>query len=202
MARYTGPTAKRWRRIGQVPPDGSGVAVTRRNFPPGQHGMRRGAKLSEYGQQLREKQKAKATYGILERQFVNVYKKSDRKTGVTGENMMRMLEMRLDNVVYRLGFAETRKQARQVVTHGHVRVNDKKVSIPSALVKTGDKISFKEAYAARFKDRDEDSPLPEINIGWLTRQDKELTGTVVTEPERMDMEASINEQLIVEYYSR
>ncbi len=202
MARYTGPTARRWRRVGQIPPDGSGTAVARRNFPPGQHGLRRGAKLSEFGQQLREKQKAKYTYGLLERQFANLYRKADRKSGVTGENLMRMLERRLDNVVFRLGLASTRAQARQLVNHGHVLVGGAKVDIPSYQVSEGEEVSFAAGYRKQFEqDLDKDT-LGQAVPDWLSLNKSKLTGNVVALPTRLDIDASINEQLIVEYYSR
>jgi len=202
VARYTGPTARRWRRVGQIPPDGSGTAVARRNFPPGQHGLRRGAKLSEFGQQLREKQKAKYTYGLLERQFANLYRKADRKSGVTGENLMRMLERRLDNVVFRLGLASTRAQARQLVNHGHVLVGGAKVDIPSYQVSEGEEVSFAAGYRKQFEqDLDKDT-LGQAVPDWLSLNKSKLTGNVVALPTRLDIDASINEQLIVEYYSR
>jgi small subunit ribosomal protein S4 len=203
VARYTGPTAKRWRRIGQVPPDGNGAAVSRRNYPPGQHGLRRRTKVSEYGQQLAEKQKAKYTYGILERQFAGYYRKADQARGVTGETLMQLLEQRLDNVVFRLGLAATRAQARQAVTHGHVRVNDKKVAIPSAQVAPDDVITFSDRQLARLKETLDlealkDAPVPD----WLALDAKKLSGTVRAVPDRRAIDATINEQLIVEYYSR
>jgi len=203
VARYTGPKARRWRRLGQVPPEGVAITVSRRNFPPGQHGLRRGAKLSEFGQQLHEKQKAKYTYGILERQFAGYYRKADKQTGVTGENLMRMLEVRLDNVVYRLGLAASRHQARQLVTHGHVRVNDRKVSIPSASVSVGDQVAFTEKYRVVAKEKIDLEALKQAPIpDWLQLNVKELSGSVLAEPARVEMDNTINEQLIVEYYSR
>lgn len=203
MARYTGPTAKRWRRIGQMPPDGSGTAVGRRNYPPGQHGLRRGGKLSEFATQLREKQKARYTYGLLERQFRNYYRKADRQSGVTGENLMRMLELRLDNVVFRLGLTETRSEARQLVTHGHVLVNGKKVKSPSFAVPEGEVISFSEKFAKGYKERtDLDALKSKGTPGWLTLDAVKLSGKIVSEPGRADIDAAVNEQLIVEFYSR
>lgn len=203
MARYTGPTARRWRRLGATPPDGSGVAVQRRNYPPGQHGLRRGAKQSEYGTQLKEKQKAKYTYGVLERQFRRYYGIAERKEGMTGENLMRLLELRLDNVVFRLGLATTRAQARQAVTHGHVRVNGKKVSIPSAAVAEGDEISLSDKLKKVVSARGEQDATTEINVpNWLKLDAKSLSGKVLNAPARSDIDAAINEQLIVEFYSR
>lgn len=203
MARYTGPTAKRWRRLGQIPSDGSTTAVQRRNYPPGQHGLRRRSKVSEFGQQLAEKQKAKYTFGILERQFAGYYRKADKKAGVTGENLMLMLECRLDNVIYRLGLAETRAQARQVVTHGHVKINDRKVDIPSYQVSPGEEITFADRYRSGLKERLDPETLKNYPVpDWLQLNQKSLQGTVRVLPTRTEMESTINEQLIVEYYSR
>ncbi|MEX1113016.1 MAG: 30S ribosomal protein S4 [Patescibacteria group bacterium] len=203
MARYTGPKARRWRRLGQVPPDGSGTAVTRRSYPPGQHGLRRGARLSEFGTQLREKQKARYTYGLLERQFRNYYRKADRQSGITGENLMRMLELRLDNVIFRLGIAETRAQARQFVGHGHVRVNGRKVKSPSYAVSAGDEITLAESFAKAYRERtDLDALKGKNQPDWLQFDATKLTGKVIAEPGRQEIDATINEQLIVEFYSR
>lgn len=205
MARYTGPKARRWRRIGQTPSDGSATAVQRRNYPPGQHGLRRGAKLSEYGTQMHEKQKAKYTYGLLERQFRRYYREADKKSGMTGENLMKSLELRLDNVVYRLGLAASRAQARQAVSHGHVKVNGRKVDIPSAAVKPEDKIELSDAYRKALAERREQDKeaVKEAEVpSWLKLDSKALTGQVLQVPERSEIDAAINEQLIVEFYSR
>lgn len=203
MARYTGPTARRWRRLGATPPDGSGVAVQRRNYPPGQHGLRRGAKQSEYGTQLKEKQKAKYTYGVLERQFRRYYGIAERQSGMTGENLMRLLELRLDNVIFRLGLATTRAQARQSVTHGHVRVGGKKVDIPSYEISEGDEITLTDKFKKTVADRGEQDAKTEIDVpGWLKLDSKSLSGKVLAVPGRSDIDAAINEQLIVEFYSR
>ena len=203
MARYTGPTARRWRRLGVVPPDGSGVAVQRRNYPPGQHGLRRGAKQSEYGTQLKEKQKAKYTYGVLERQFRRYYGIADRRSGMTGENLMRLLELRLDNVVFRLGLSPTRAGARQAVTHGHVRVGGKKVDIPSCEVGEGDEITLADKFKKTVEARGEQDATTEINVpSWLKLDSKSLSGKVLSVPNRSEIDATINEQLIVEFYSR
>lgn len=203
MARYTGPKARRWRRIGQVPPEGTAVTVTRRLFPPGMHGQGRRSKQSEYAVQLQEKQKAKYTFGILERQFANYYKKADKKTGVTGENLMRALEMRLDNVVYRLGLAESRMQSRQLVTHGHVLVNGQKTSVPSYEIKEGDEITLAEKYRKGLAERLDPDHLTNHNPpDWIQLVPKSLSGRILARPTRQDMDATINEQLIVEYYSR
>ena len=203
MARYTGPKARRWRRLGQVPSDGSALAVSRRNYPPGQHGLRRGAKLSEFGQQLQEKQKAKYTYGLLERQFAGYYRKADKAHGVTGENLMRLLEMRLDNVVFRLGLAQSRNQARQMVSHGHVRVNGTKTGAPSYQVAVGDVITVSDKFTKVIRGVNQDEePNTDQVPNWLTLDAKKLEGKVISEPARTDIDATINEQLIVEYYSR
>lgn len=203
MARYTGPTARRWRRVGQIPPDGSSTAVQRRNYPPGQHGLRRAPKPSEFSQQLNEKQKAKYTYGLLERQFVNYYRKADRRQGVTGEILMQMLERRLDNVLFRLSLATTRSQARQAVTHGHVQVNGRRVDIPSYQTKPGDTVTFGDKYRQGLKDRIDLEALKDARVpDWLKLNPSKLSGEVVSLPTRSDIDASINEQLIVEFYSR
>lgn len=205
MARYTGPKARRWRRLGATPSDGSATAVQRRNYPPGQHGLRRGAKLSEYGTQLQEKQKAKYTYGLLERQFRRYYREADQQAGMTGENLMKLLELRLDNVVYRLGLAASRAQARQAVSHGHVLVNGKKLDIPSAAVKAEDTIELSDAYRKALAERREQDKeaVKEAEVpSWLKLDSKALTGQVLSTPERSDIDAAINEQLIVEFYSR
>ena len=205
MARYTGPKARRWRRLGATPADGSLTAVQRRNYPPGQHGLRRGAKLSEFGTQLQEKQKAKYTYGLLERQFRRYYREADKQSGMTGENLMKLLELRLDNVVYRLGLAMSRAQARQAVTHGHIKVNGQKLDIPSAAVKPEDTIELSDAYRKSLSDRQEQNKeaVKETDVpNWLKLDSKALTGQVLQVPERSDIDAAINEQLIVEFYSR
>jgi small subunit ribosomal protein S4 len=205
MSRYTGPKAKRWRRIGQVPADGSATAVQRRTYPPGQHGLRRRAKLSEYAQQLHEKQKARYTYGLQERQFANYYREADASRGVTGVVLMQILELRLDNVVFRLGLAKTRGQARQIVSHGHVRVNGKKVTIPSYRVSEKDAIALSDSYTktvAKSRGDEEESEFEVTVPDWLSADQKKLTGTVLAVPDREQIDASINEQLIVEYYSR
>lgn len=205
MARYTGPKARRWRRLGATPSDGSLTAVQRRNYPPGQHGLRRGAKLSEYGTQLQEKQKAKYTYGLLERQFRRYYREADKQSGMTGENLMKKLELRLDNVVYRLGLSPSRAGARQAVTHGHVKVNGKKLDIPSAATKPEDTIELSDTYRKALTARQEENKesVKETDVpNWLKLDSKALTGQVLSVPERSDIDAAINEQLIVEFYSR
>ena len=197
MARYTGPLHKKMKALGMVAQERS------RGRGP-QRGPRR--RQSQYGIQLQEKQKARLLYGVLERQFSNYYREAARRSGVTGDNLIQLLESRLDNVVYRLGFAGTRRQARQLVNHGHIQVNGKKVDIPSFQVKPGQKITW--------KDKSKSSGLFEVisaNTGmgkttqvpsWLRVNPDEATGEVATLPNAMEGEASIDTRQIVEYYSR
>lgn len=177
-------------------------ALERRNYPPGQHGKRKG-RLIGYGAQLREKQKVKRIYGILERQFRNYFKKASLKKGVTGEILLTMLEKRLDNVVYRLGFATSRPQARQLVTHGHILVNGRKVDIPSYQIKPQDEISVSEkakknVYVINAVESAKGRGIPE----WLELDRENFKGKVLREPQRSDILYPINEQLIVELYSK
>ena len=201
MARYTGPKTKIARKFGE-PIFGEDKVLQRRNFPPGQHGQNKRRKTSEYGVQLREKQKAKYTYGVLEKQFRNLYNKASRLKGVTVVILLQLLEARLDNVVYRMGIAESKPQARQFVLHGHITVNGKKVDIPSFRVNAGDVIAVKESSASkeRFKQISEQSarPLPK----WLTFDLEQLKGTVVALPDRDDIDLTIEEHYIVELYSK
>lgn len=177
--------------------------IDRRNYPPGQHGQSRRSKISEYGQQLREKQKVRRIYGILERQFRNYYERSLKQTGRTGDTLVKLLERRLDNVVYRLGFAPSRKAARQLVLHGHFLVNNKAVDVPSYLLNPGDVVQVREkskklelihSSMKRMKDT---AMLP-----WLSLDKASLTGTFLQIPERADVPLNANEQLIVELYSK
>ncbi|HXG38185.1 MAG TPA: 30S ribosomal protein S4 [Bacteroidota bacterium] len=177
--------------------------VDRRNYPPGQHGQSRRSKISEYGQQLREKQKVRRMYGILERQFRNYYERSLKQTGRTGDTLVKLLERRLDNVVYRMGFAPSRKAARQLVLHGHFLVNNKVVDVPSYLLNPGDVVQVREkskklelihSSMKRMKDT---AMLP-----WLSLDKASLTGTFLQIPERADVPLNANEQLIVELYSK
>jgi small subunit ribosomal protein S4 len=180
--------------------------MERRPYPPGLHGRQaefRRRKESDYGLQLRAKQKAKRTYGILERQFRRYFEEAERRRGVTGANLLTLLESRLDNVVYRLGFATSRAQARQLVRHGHIDVNGRKVDIPSYLVEPGDVLSVRARSRENtyFKDLAldlEHRAVPE----WLSRDDETMTGRMMAAPEREDIDVTFNEQLIVEYYSR
>ena len=178
-------------------------AINRRPYPPGQHGQRR-SKLTDYGQQLREKQKARRIYGIQEKQFRNYFFKADRMKGVTGENLLRLLERRLDNVVYRMGFSHSRAQARQLVRHNHVRVNDKKVDIASFLVKEGDVISIRDKSQkfAFVQDALEANAGRLHLIPWVEVTPKEFTGTVKALPNRDEIDTDVKEQLIVELYSK
>lgn len=174
----------------------------RRSSPPGMNTMRR-RKVSEYGLQLREKQKVRKSYSVLERQFRNYFAKADQRKGVTGENLLRMLEMRLDNVVYRMGFASSRAQARQLVTHGHFAVNGRPTNVPSFATKVGDRIEVRESRRGReyFKTADQvirAAQIPE----WVSVDPAKLSGTVLAEPAREQMPLEFNEQLVVEYYSR
>ncbi len=202
MARYTGPRCRLSRREGVNLGLKKRWSLDKREAPPGQHGFRRG-KLSNYGLQLREKQKAKRIYGILEKQFKNYYLKATAAKGVTGTVLLQYLETRLDNVVYRLGFAITRAQARQIVGHGLVRVNGRKVNIASAPVKVGDEISFssKDATTKYLKKN------LELNDGWdvpsWLQADKDaFKGKVIRIPAREEISLPVNEQLIIELYSK
>ncbi|HEY8931914.1 MAG TPA: 30S ribosomal protein S4 [Rariglobus sp.] len=202
MARYTGPTTRISRRFGQ-PIFGATKAFEKRNFPPGQHGPKLRRKLSEYAVGLNEKQKLRYTYGLLERQFRRTFEIAKRERGVTGERFLQLLETRLDSVVYLLGFAKSRSAARQLVGHGHVRVNGHKVDIASAVVKAGDEIEIKNVassrqLAQRNLEENRARPVP----GWLTLNAEQFKATVTRLPNRDEIASDINEQLIVEFYSR
>ncbi len=209
MARYTGAVCRLCRREGTklflkgTKCHSDRCPIEKRNFPPGMHGKDRKAKIVGYGLQLHEKQKAKRMYFTLEGQFRAYYEKANRATGVTGELLIQQLERRLDNVAYRLGFAISRRQARQVVRHGHVQVNGKKVNIPSYQVNVGDEIAIREGarklviveqgtqYAAQ-------NPAP----AWLEANFENMSGRVLSLPKRKDVNLPVNEQLIVELYSK
>jgi small subunit ribosomal protein S4 len=209
MARYTGAVCRLCRRDGvKLFLKGSRCfsekcAIDKRNFPPGQHGQARAKKIVGYGLQLREKQKAKRIYFTLETQFRAYYEKASNKTGVTGELLLQQLERRLDNVAYRIGYAISRRQARQIVRHGHVSVNGKKVNIPSFQVKIGDVIEIREkskkleilASSQQFA-----SGLGQVP--WIAIDREALTGKIVALPRREDIQLPVNEQLIVELYSK
>src|SRR3954469_21769790 len=202
MARYTGPTTRISRRFG-THILGSGKAFERRSYPPGQHGPKLRRKVSEYAVGLNEKQKLRFIYGLLERQFRRVFAIAKRERGVTGERFLQLLETRLDSVVYLLGFAKSRAAARQLVNHGHVRVNAHKVDIASYNVVQGDEIEIKAVNSSRqLATRAIEENRARVVPAWLTRNDEALKGTVTRLPTRDEMEPSINEQLIVEYYSR
>ncbi|GGG14330.1 30S ribosomal protein S4 [Rhodococcoides trifolii] len=201
MARYTGPITRKSRRL-RVDLVGGDQAFERRPYPPGQHGRAR-IKESEYLLQLQEKQKARFTYGVMEKQFSLYYKEANRLKGKTGENLLRILETRLDNVVYRAGLARTRRQARQLVSHGHFLVNNKKVDIPSYRVSQYDIIDVKEKSLATLpfqiaRETQGDRPIP----GWLQVVPNRLRILVHQEPERAQIDIALTEQLIVEYYSK
>lgn len=208
MARYTGPSCKLCRREKQKlflkgsKCHSEKCPLEKKNYAPGQHGLNRRAKFSEYGVQLREKQKVKRIYGLLETQFHSYFEKANQQKGVTGENLIRLLESRLDNVVYRLGFAPSRKSARQIVRHRHLLVNGKIVDIPSYLLSPGDVISV----------RDNSKKLDIIHnslrkakdgiYNWINIDKASLSGTFLQLPERSDIPLNVNEQLIVELYSK
>jgi small subunit ribosomal protein S4 len=177
--------------------------IERRNVPPGQQSQRRRGKMSDYGLQLREKQKCKRYYGVLERQFRRHFEAAERMPGATGENLLRVLEMRLDNMVYRLGFGDSRPQARQVVRHGHILVNGHKVDIPSYMCKPGDVIAVREDHrnSEFFKLVAAGLPRKEIPA-WVQVDARNLSGRLVTLPTRADLDVNLSEQLIVEFYSR
>ena len=201
MARYTGPKTKIARRF-KEPIFGADKTLDRKNYRPGQHGQsKRRAKQSEYGMQLMEKQKAKYTYGMLERQFRNVFEKAARKGGVTGVVLLQLIESRLDNVVFRLGFARTRNQARQLVSHRHILVNGDLVNIPSYMLKPGDVVGVRER--SKSLEIITDSLEGKVNsFSWLDLDRSAMTGKFMSYPERSDIPENINEQLIVELYSK
>ena len=208
MARYTGSVCRLCRREGcklflkGEKCYGPKCTVNLRPTPPGEHGQARQRKMSEYGLQLREKQKAKRAYGVLENQFHHYFEEADRMKGITGENLLVLLERRLDNVVYRAGFGASRPMARQLVLHGHIRVNGKKVDVPSYLVKTGDVITIREksAESEYFKGLREGTG--KVVPAWMTIDAQNLKLTVDAMPKREDIDLTIQENLIVELYSR
>ncbi|MAS39199.1 MAG: 30S ribosomal protein S4 [Flammeovirgaceae bacterium] len=201
MARYTGPKSKISRKYGE-PIFGDTKALEKKPHPPGQHGRGRRRKKSEYAIQLAEKQKAKYLYGILERQFRNLFSKASRKDGITGENLLQLLESRLDNIVYRLGIAPTRRSARQIVSHKHITVNGKLVNIPSFNVKEGDMIAVREKSKSLSSIAESISRQSSNRFKWLEWDDKSLSGKLIMHPDRESIPENINEQLIVELYSK
>ncbi|MDD3644535.1 MAG: 30S ribosomal protein S4 [Bacteroidales bacterium] len=201
MARYTGPKTRIARKF-KEPIFGPDKYFERRNYPPGQHGLtKRRFKISEYGIQLQEKQKAKYTYGLLERQFKKLFKKAASKRGITGLNLMQLIESRLDNVVYRLGIAPTRAAARQLVTHRHILVNGKICNIPSALLVPGDIVAVRERSKALEVVTNSLSGRSH-QYSWLEWDGDLFTGKFMNYPEREEIPENINEQAIVELYSR
>ena len=200
MARYTGPESKISRKYGE-PIFGDTKALEKKPHPPGQHGRGRRRKKSEYAIQLAEKQKAKYLYGILERQFRNLFGKASRKDGITGENLLQLLESRLDNVVYRLGIAPTRRSARQLVSHKHITVNGNLVNIPSFNVKEGDMIAVREK-SKSLSSIAESISRQSNRFKWLEWDEKSLSGKLIMYPDRESIPENINEQLIVELYSK
>ena len=200
MSRYTGPSWKISRRLG-ISLSGTGKELEKRPYAPGQHGPNSRGKKSEYGQQLTEKQKLRHMYGMTERQFKNLYNKAGKLQGLHGENFMILLETRLDNLVYRLGLARTRRAARQLVNHGHVLVDGKRVDIPSYSVKPGQTISLREK-SANLAVVAEAIEVNNFVPEYLSFDADSKVGTFVRMPERSELSAEINEQLIVEFYSR
>jgi small subunit ribosomal protein S4 len=200
MSRYTGSSYKQARRVGFSISE-TGKELTRRPYGPGQHGQDRKGKLSNYGEQLKEKQKVRFMYGVNERQFKKTFNEASKMKGIHGENFLRLLESRLDNVVYRLGLATTRRGARQLVNHGHITVNGNKVDIPSYRVKVGDIVAVKENSKEHPAIK---AALEKVTkrVEFVTFDEKKLEGKLVRLPERSELNADINESLIVEFYNR
>ncbi|MEX0884023.1 MAG: 30S ribosomal protein S4 [Cyclobacteriaceae bacterium] len=201
MARYRGPKAKIARKFGE-PIEGQSKVLQKKNYPPGMHGRGRRKKQSEFAIQLMEKQKAKYIYGILERQFARMFGIASRKKGVTGENLLQLLEARLDNTVYRLGIAPTRRGARQLVSHKHVLVNGEIVNIPSFLLKPGDVVSVREKSKSLEAITESLRGRGTTRYSWLEWDNGSLSGKFVSVPIREDIPENIKEQLIVELYSK
>lgn len=201
MARYTGPKSKIARKFGE-PIFGPDKVLSKKNYPPGMHGSNRRKKTSEYGIQLREKQKTKYTYGVLERQFRNTFEKASRSKGVTGEVLLQLLESRLDNLVYRLGFAPTRDAARQLVVHRHITIDSKVVNIPSCTVKPGQVVGVRERSKSLEVIEDALSGFNHSKYPWLEYDAASKSGKYLHIPERADIPENIKEQLIVELYSK
>ena len=200
MARYTGPSTKIARKFGE-PIFGADKDFEKRNYPPGQHGLAsKRKKKSEYGTQLKEKQKVKYTYGLLEKQFRNLYEKASRMKGQKGENLIILLESRLDNLVYRMGIAPTRAAARQLVNHAHITLNGVVCNIPSALVKPGDVVAVRER--SKSLEVITNSVASAAKYSWIEFDAKTLTGKYLNAPVRTEIPETINEQLIVELYSK
>jgi len=203
MARYTGPRARLCRRLEFPVFESPKFGNIRKNYPPGQQGQGRRRKLSNYGIQLREKQRIKYLYGVLEKQFRNYFKKASQMKGEAGFNLLMLLESRLDNVVYKLGFAPSRPSARQLVNHAHFMVNSKKVNIPSYRLKPGDTIQVRDKSKKLDIILDSIKTIKgDLNVSWLSLDKTKMVGTFVNYPERQEIDMTINEQLVVEYYSR
>ena len=200
MSRYTGPSYKKSRRVGFSTLE-NGKDLARRSYKPGMHGAKRQGKLSNYGEQLKEKQKVRFMYGLNERQFRKTFEEAGKLQGIHGENLLRLLESRLDNLVYRLGFANTRRAARQLVNHGHITVDGKKVDIPSFRVKVGSTIAIKE------NSKDHKAVLASLEnvtkrVEYVTYDANKMEGKYVRLPERSELNVDIDEALIVEFYNR
>lgn len=200
MARYTGPSYKQARRVGFSISE-TGKELARRPYGPGQHGAERKGKSSDYGTQLKEKQKLRFMYGVNERQFHKTFLEAEKMQGIHGTNFLRLLESRLDNLVYRIGFASTRRAARQLVNHGHVTVNGKKVDIPSYRVKVGDVIAMKED-DKNLKVVTEALSKVTKRVEFINYDENKMEATYVRMPERNELNADINEALIVEFYNK
>ena len=200
MARYTGPSYKQARRVGFSISE-TGKELARRPYGPGQHGADRKGKSSDYGTQLKEKQKVRFMYGVNERQFHKTFLEAEKMQGIHGTNFLRLLESRLDNLVYRIGFASTRRAARQLVNHGHVTVNGKKVDIPSYRVKVGDVIAMKED-DKNLKVVAEALSKVTKRVEFINYDENKMEATYVRMPERNELNADINEALIVEFYNK
>ncbi|HXL00789.1 MAG TPA: 30S ribosomal protein S4 [Dysgonamonadaceae bacterium] len=201
MARYTGPKSKIARKFGE-PIFGPDKVLSKKNYPPGQHGNSRRRKSSEYGIQLREKQRAKYTYGLLEKQFRLTFKRAERSRGITGEVLLQLLESRLDNIVYRLGIAPTRAAARQLVSHRHITVDGKVVNIPSYSVKPGEIIGVREKSKSLEVIANSLTGFNHSKYPWLEWDKASFSGKLLYLPERADIPENIKEQLIVELYSK
>lgn len=202
MARYIGPKSKIARKLGE-PIYGPDKHFEKKNYPPGQHGInKRRKKVSEYGVQLMEKQKAKYTYGVVEKQFFNAFKEASRSKGITGENLLQLLESRLDNVVYRLGIAPTRAAARQLVGHKHITVNGQVVNVPSYTIKANDIIGVREKSKSLEAINNSLAGARYNKYSWLEWDSDQMAGKFLNVPERADIPENIKEQLIVELYSK
>ena len=201
MARYTGPKTKISRKFGE-PIFGDDKVLAKKNYPPGQHGANKRRKSSEYGTQLREKQKAKYTYGVLEKQFRNIFEKASRMKGITGEILLQLLESRLDNIVYRLGIAPTRPAARQLVLHRHITVDGKVVNIPSYKVEPGQIVAVREKSKSLEVIADNLAGFNHSKYPWIEWDESAKAGKFLHLPQREDIPETIKEQLIVELYSK